>query len=296
MSGTNKSALGVSYLLMAAFAYASMGIFSKIMAGAFAPFTQTWTRGIFTLACFFSLGICKKAFTKIQKADLKWFLIVGILGSLTLAPTFYSFVHLTIGTALFVQYAATIICSYILEILFFGGKVNKTSIITLALSISGLLLVYWSNLHFNSGQLIPLMAAFIGGSFFSTWFVFSKKLSHKYSTLQINTSSYICAIIINFIIALLIQEPFNDNFNSPAWLANIGYAIVSFAGSGLALYGFKFISPHIGSIVLLAEVLFGTLFGVILFQEQINPVTLAGGILIICAILIPNLSKISPKD
>lgn len=282
---------GLFILLTSAFFYASYGVFSKIIAGSFTPFTQAWTRGVITLLCFLAFGLYKKLFVKIKKEDIKWYFIVGIIGSLAVAPTFYSLANLHLGTALFIQYAATVITSYILGSIFLGEKLTKISIYSLLLAFLGLILVYWGDIYFNLDKIIPVIAACISGAFFSVWFVFSKKISSKYPTVQINTYGYIFAVIINLLIALIVKEPFNNNFASSAWIANIGYGVAGFAGSGLSVYGFKFIEAHIGSIVLLSEILFGIVFGLLLFGEVLNLTTIFGGVLVIASIALPNIYK-----
>ncbi len=280
---------GIFILLASAFFYASYGIFSKIIGNNFAPFTQAWTRGLITLIFFLIVCYYKKLFVKIQKEDIKWYFIVGIIGSLSLAPTFYSLAHLNIGTALFIQYAATVITSYILGAIFLHEKLSKISIFSFLLAILGLYFVYIGDISIEADAIIPVIAAIVSGMFFSIWFTLSKKISSKYPTPQINFYGYIFGVVINLLIALIIKEPFNSNFTSSAWLANIGFGIVGFAGSGLTVYGFKFIEAHKGSIVLLSEILFGILFGLVLFREFLSVTTILGGILIIISIALPDI-------
>lgn len=288
-----NNSLGFFILLSASFFYATYGLFSKIIGNSFAPFTQAWTRGLITLICFVSFGIINKLFIKIKKEDMKWFLVVGIVGSLAVAPTFYSLAKLHLGTALFIQYGATLITSYILGVVILKEKLSVKGILSLILAFLGLTLVYWGGIYIN--QIIPVLAAVISGSFFSIYFSFSKKISNQYSTVQINTFGYIFTVIINLLIALMLGENFNTNFNSSAWMANIGYGIAGFIGSGLTVYGFKYITAHIGSIVLLSEILFGILFGYFLFKEVLNSTVVFGGVLIIIAILLPKIVLLSKR-
>lgn len=280
---------GLYILLASAFFYASYGIFSKIIGGSFAPYTQAWTRSIITLICFAAFCFYKKLFVKIEREDIKWYIGTGIIGALALVPTFYSLANLNLGTALFIQYAATVITSYLLGSLFLGEKLTKISAVAFFLSFIGLFLVFWGDINFESGKTIPVLAALIAGAFFSIWFVLSKKISSKYPTAQINTYGYIFGVSINIIIALALNEPFNSNLISTEWLANIGYGVAGFAGSGLAIYGFKFIAAHTGSIILLSEIIFGALFGFFLFHEVLNLTTVFGGILIGISVLLPNI-------
>lgn len=282
---------GFELLLGAAFFYSTYGIFSKIIGASFEPFSQAWSRGLITLLCFIALGLVTRKFKKIQKDDLKYFLLCGSTGSLALAPTFYSLAFLHLGTALFIQYAATIITSYVLGALVLKEKLERLSFLTFILAILGLVLVYWGDFYFN--KLIPVLAAIASGAFFSLYFVFSKKISSKYPPNEINTFGYTLSVLINLPIALIINEKLNTNFISTAWFANVGYGIAAFFGSALTIYGFKFIEAHKGSIVLLSEIIFGVLFGVLFFRELLNFTTIAGGVLIIISAVLPNVYKSS---
>lgn len=287
-----NSTYGLVMLLGAALSYASYGIFSKIIGGAFAPFTQAWTRSVITLILFVGFCLYKGFFTKIRKEDIKWYLIVGTVGALALAPTFYSLANLNIGTALFIAYAATVIVSYFIGAVFFGEKLTKANIAALFLSLTGLILVYWGDIHFEASKIIPVLAAFASGTLFSIWFSFSKKISSKYPTPQINTYGYAFAVVVNLAIAMALGEPFNSNFASSAWLANLGYGVVGFAGSGLSVYGFRYTEAHKGSIILLSEIVFGALFGLIFFNEVLNATTIAGGVLILSSIALPHIYEL----
>jgi drug/metabolite transporter (DMT)-like permease len=141
-----------------------------------------------------------------------------------------------------------------------------------------------------------VLAAIFSGASFSIWFSFSKKVSSKYPTNELNTLGYVFAVIVNLLIAVALGEKLNTDFISKAWLANIGYGVAGFLGSGLTIYGFKYIDAHKGSIILLSEIIFGTLFGVILFKEQLNITTLIGGALIILSVALPNISKLFHLD
>lgn len=279
-------------LLLTAFSYASYGIFSKIIGNSFAPFTQVWTRSIITLICFTAFCFYKKLFVKIRREDIKWYAIIGIVGALALAPTFYSLANLNIGTALFIQYAATVIASYIFGSPFLREKLTRVSIAAFFLAFVGLFLVYWGDINFEMSKIVPVLAAIASGALFSLWFVLSKKIGSKYPTTLINAYGYIFAIAVNLLIAVSLREPFSGNFVSTAWLANIGYGVAGFAGSGLAVYGFKFIEAHKGSIVLLSEIVFGAFFGLVIFHEILNITTIFGGIIIIISVALPNIFEI----
>ncbi len=219
---------------------------------------------------------------------MKWFLGIGIVGALAIAPIFYSLAYLNLGTALFIQYAATVIVSYVLGVMLLREKLTKVNYAAFFLALAGLLLVYWGDISIN--RLVPVLAAFAGGAFFSVYFVFSKKIP-QYSSIQVNTFAYTLGVIVNLLISVLLRENFDFNFISSAWAANVGYGIAGFLGSGLTIYGFKYIEANKGSIVLLSEILFGILFGFFLFREMLSAVAVLGGLLIIFSIVLPNLNS-----
>jgi DME family drug/metabolite transporter len=290
MNILNKNRAGFSILLTSAFFYSLFGVFSKYIGESFAPFYQTWTRTTATLICFVIFGLATRAFVKIKKEDLKWFLVIGGFGSLISAPLFYAFVHLPLGTVLFIHYAAIVITGYILGIIFFKEKITKIDAIALFAALIGLWLVYRGDIHFN--QLLPTLAAFSSGIFFSGCLIFSKKISLKYSSTQINTFDWVMTVIVNFFIFLILREKSNTNFVSLGWAANIGHGINSFIASLLSVIGFKYITSSKGSLIMLSEIVFGVLLGFILFKEALNYTTIIGGALIIFSLAIPSISNL----
>lgn len=280
---------GLSILLASAFFYASYGIFSKIIGHSFGPFTQAWTRSLISLIFLLIFGLARKQFVKIKANHLGWFFLIAITSSLSIAPSFYSFVYLRLGTALFIQYAATAVTGYLMGYFLLKEKLTKINILALALVLFGLLLVYWGEINLNIDETIPFMAAIIAGSFFTAWYVMSKKINKYYSVFQISTFVYISAVVVNMLIAVVAKENFNSEFLSPVWAANIGYGIAGFLGILLCVYGLKFVEAHKAGIILLSEIPFGVIFGYSLFGEALSIMTIAGGLSIIIAIALPDL-------
>ncbi|MGE5458766.1 MAG: DMT family transporter [Methanococcaceae archaeon] len=291
---TNKNQLGFFILLIAAFFFSLIGVFSKFIGASFEPFYQAWTRGFITLVIFIGFGLVKKQYVKIEREDLKWFLINGAVASLAVAPTFYSFAFLHLGTALFIQYASIVLVSYLLGTLLLKERLTKVAVAAFLLSIIGLVLVFWGEIRL--GSLVPTLAAIASGSFFSIYFVVSKKISSKYSSTEINTFGCVLIVVVNLALSLLLHENFNKHFLSIGWLANIGSGIAWVASTGLTILGFKFIEANRGSIVLLSEILFGLLFGFVLFGETLGTTALIGGLLIFISALLPNVQSIFLKE
>jgi drug/metabolite transporter (DMT)-like permease len=147
---------------------------------------------------------------KIKKEDLKWFLTVGVVASLAVAPTFHSLAFLNLGTALSIQYASIVLVSYLLGTLLLKERLTKVAVAAFSLAIIGLMLVFWGDIRLDS--LIPTLAAIASGSFFSIYFIVSKKISSKYSSIEINTFAYILIVVVNLAFSLLLHENFNNTF------------------------------------------------------------------------------------
>lgn len=284
---------GIFILLASAFFYATYGIFSKIIGQSFAPFTQAWTRGFVTLLLLLVFGLATKQFVKIKMAHVWWYLLIGATSALSVAPSFYSFVYLHLGTALFIQYAATAVTGYLLGFFLLKEKITKVGVLALILVLLGLLMVYSGDINFDFDKTVPVLAAIAAGSLFTTWYVISKKVNQYYSVFQISTVVYVSVVVVNSLIALGIGERLNQDFLSLAWAANIGYGIAGFLGVILCVYGLKLVEAHKASLVLLSEVLFGVIFGLLLFGETLTGTTIIGGILIVGAISLPDFYQIS---
>ena len=56
----------------------------------------------------------------------------------------------------------------------------------------------------------------------------------------------------------------------------------------LMIYGFRNVSAQLGSLIMLSEVLFGIIIGAVLYKEALSLTVLAGGILVIVAMVLPE--------
>lgn len=59
----------------------------------------------------------------------------------------------------------------------------------------------------------------------------------------------------------------------------------------LMIYGFKYVEAQTGSLIMLAEVVFGVFLGFIFYKETISFTTLLGGMAIIAAIILPEIKR-----
>lgn len=272
---------GSILIIVSALFYASYGIWSKLMNGVFTEFNQAWTRALLLLIILIPFGILTRSFKKIKPKDFVWFAAVSLAGGLNQAPYFYGFKHLSIGTSTLLFYLMLIIGAYIIGKFFFNEKITSIKYFSLALAIIGLFVIYKFSLA--SDQILPAISTMIAGLMGSGIIVFSKKISSNYSETQILSSIFLTMLIGNLIFSFLFKEALPQvNLNLP-WFAQFSYTLAMLIANALAIAGFKYLEPSIGSLIGLLEVIFAAFFGIIFFEEHLTIQFIVGSILILLA-------------
>lgn len=278
---------GSLFISLSALFYASYGIWSRLMQSSFGEFSQAWSRAIILLVILVPLGVLTRQFKPIRKQDFTWFIIIGLCGGLNQAPYYYAFSNLQIGTATLLFYTMLTVGTYIIGKLFFAEMINREKLIALFLSIIGLTFIYRFTL--TPGQILPAIASSVAGLMGSAMVVFTKKISGRYSEVQILSFVWVIMLVANLLISSFIQDKMPGLAISTAWLGQLGYAAAMLIANYVVVIGYKYLEPSIGGLVGLLEVIFAVGFGVIIFREQLSLGMLFGGGLILFAIALPDL-------
>ncbi|OGK29251.1 hypothetical protein A3D06_00815 [Candidatus Roizmanbacteria bacterium RIFCSPHIGHO2_02_FULL_40_9] len=276
---SSMHAKGAFFIGISAFFYASYGVWSKFMMDFFAEFNQAWIRALMILIVLVPFGIITKSFKKIQKADWKWFLVMSLAGGFNQAPIFYGFKHLPVGTATLLFFTMLTIGSYIIGKVFFNENLTRIKYFSLGLALIGLSIIYTFSL--TADQILPAIFISLAGFMGACVVVFSKKVSSKYSEIQILTSLFVVMLLVNVVVSRVLGESIPLAEVSRAWFAQVGYAIAMLIANGAVVVGFRYLEPSIGGIIGLLEVVFGVLFGIIVFHEPLTAQLLVGSMLII---------------
>ncbi len=290
----NKKSLGTSYILISALFYGSYGIWSRLMVGAFGEFSQAWTRGLLLLVVVLLLNWKLKFIRKIERKDWKWFLAIAIAGGINQAPYFLGFEHLSIGTATLLFYASLVVCGYILGKIFFNERMTVVKIISLLIAILGMVLIYGFTL--TPSQVFPASMTVLAGLLGASTVILPKKLIGNYHELQIMLGYFICQVLFNYPMALILGDALPALQISTPWLGQLGYAVAMILANMAVITGFGYLEPSIGSLIGLAEILFGVMFGVLIFGEVLGAGVIAGGICIILAAALPSLADLKLKQ
>jgi len=289
MNSRSEEILAIRQLIGAAFFYSLFSVFSRLMGDQFGSFFQAWSRAIPTLITLLLIGFIQKSFSKINARDYPWFIVVGLAGALVSVPFYVASVHMSIGMTMFIFYAASTVLTYGFGSVVFHEYLTKAKIISIFLALVGLSLMYHDSLQ--TAKFFYMSMAALAGMLFSIYASFSKKLSHEYSSVQVNVLDYIFTILSCLPLSLFLKESFNFHLWSTGWLWNILYSFATVGAVILTVEGFKHTDAQKGSIYLLSELLFVLFFGFILFGEIPPTHSLFGGLFVAAALVLPNISS-----
>ena len=282
----NKKIEGAGFILMSAFFFATYGIWSRLMSSSFGVFSQSWTRGLALLVVTLILNIFFKFIKPINKKDWIWFLIIGAT-ALNQAPIFFGFKYLDIGTATLLFYSALVIGGYLVGKFVFKEKLTKWKLFSLLLAFLGMLIIY--GLVITPDQFLAAGLMILGGLMGACGSILPKKLSQNYSGMQILISYYVAMTVVDFILAKLMNNPLPRLELNVGWLAQIGYTFSFLIANLLVIKGYKHLEPSIGSLIGLAEIIFGVVFGAVFFGEIVGWGVVIGSILILISAVLPNI-------
>lgn len=278
---------GLTAIFIATAMYGLYGIYSRLIATGFSAFNQNWIRNIFVL-CLACVGmlLTHKKWKNLSKKDLPWLISWNLSGAFLVILLFLSFNNMPIGTALFLLYAGGTIASYIGGAVFLKEQFTKTKIISVTLSLLGLIIVFYGQLQ--TTHFIYLLLGICTGILSAGWTIFPKKISHEYPKLQLIVFDASAIIIVNFLLSLWYRPIVPSTFVPLAWFGLLLYGLTQFFADILFIYGFRLVEVHVGSLISPLEAFFGALFAFIFFKETLTITTIVGGIVIICGALIPN--------
>lgn len=165
--------------------------------------------------------------------------------------------------------------------------------LVLGLSALGLILIFAGS--FGAALLLPALMALFNGVASSGEVVFSKKISDKYSNVQITSLIFLAITVTHFVLSIGLGETQDFTLVTDHTLNLLAFAAASIIGMYTVIEGYKHIEPSIGAIIGLTEIVFSLFLGIIFFAEVATPQTVVGGLLIIIAAALPNVVELYRK-
>lgn len=278
---------GSLYIVISALLFGSYGVWSRMIEDSFGYFSQAWSRGLLLFLFCLIIGHLSGKFKKILRKDLKWFFLIALCGGLNQAPYMFGFENLPIGSATLLFYVALVFGGYLVGVLIMGELLDRIKIISLVLSIIGIIFLYRFTL--DQSQLLSAIMVIIAGLMGAGSAVLPKKLSSEYSEIQILTAVLASMFIFNLLISFMLGESLPALQLSIGWLGWVCYAGSQLVANLAVISGFKYLDATWGSIIGTTEIIFALIFGIIFFNEALTYATITGSLIILLAILLPYL-------
>ncbi|MCR4963424.1 MAG: DMT family transporter [Firmicutes bacterium] len=254
-------------------------------AGGFSVITILAVRYVMAAAIFVAVARIKKLDFTIPKAERKIVLLLGMMTVFGITVLFLAFALLPAALAILFLYAYPSLTALVAK-LFFHQKLNKISIIALAFSAIGLVMLYWTSAAGLSvlGVVLALLAA-LNQSFKLN--ILEKHLPN------LNLIVYNSIIMLIAAAVFLAAAPFSKSFSlavePKAWLyaalLGVGVTVIS---NFFMTVGVNIIGAVEAGIIFLAEPPTTALLAFLLFGDQLTLGQMAGGILILLAAGLPS--------
>jgi drug/metabolite transporter (DMT)-like permease len=284
MTNSRKAPLGASLIVLSSLFYASYGIWITLMGDFFEGFTASAIRSIFVLIILVPIALLYRQLGTINWRQ-NWRYLIGLLLTAILiwGPLYFAILQAGIGISLAVNYTCIVIGMFLFGKLLAGERFTKDKLLSASLGLVGLALIFSPSVA-AIGWLVLGAAAFSGLSS-AAHMVIAKKL--PYNPTQTTILVWTVSVIANVGMALILGESLPAIGLHAQWLYLVIFAVASVIASWTFIKGIKLIDAGAAGILGLLEIVFGVLFGVILFHERPGWIVLLGSVVVIVAAAIP---------
>jgi drug/metabolite transporter (DMT)-like permease len=216
----------------------------------------------------------------------------GLLGTLALVCIFYAIRNLPLSISTVIQYTYPIFIS-IFAGMFINEKITRNIVIALIIGWTGILIILNSTQLSNINveiENIWVFIAFLGSIFTALAYVTVKKLSFTEDVYVIIQYFPLVSLIILMPITFIYWV--TPNWNDLIWIIGIG--LFTQLGQTFLTLGLKRLPASEASAINYLQVFFGSIWGIIFFNETININFLIGALLVLLGTIIST-TKIIKK-
>ena len=217
-----------------------------------------------------------------MRAARSWrvMLSLGLLLALGWTLLFHSMKLIAIANAVLLNYMAPIFVA-LLAPLFLKEKLEKSTLLALAISVAGIVVIsYQQNLQISHLNLLGVILGLLSGLAYAGFIIASKRALSSFSSLVVAFYSYAVASI--FLLPFVIGTDFSPDLTSWILLLVLGVFNTGFAVT-LYLKGLGMVKAQKAVVFTYLEPASAVVFGFLFLAQQPTPLMLVGGFLILIA-------------
>ena len=210
----------------------------------------------------------------------------GLLGTLALVCIFYAIRNMPLSISTVIQYTYPIFIS-IFAGLFINEKINQNIIFALIIGWFGILVILnpsqLSNINVEIEN-VSILIAFLGAISTALAYVTVKKLSFTENVYVIIEYFPLVSLIILFPIVII--NWVTPNWSDIVWIICVG--LFTQLGQTFLTFGLKNLRATEASVINYLQVLFGSIWGILFFNEILNINFLIGALLVLLGTIISS--------
>ena len=286
----HKRFVGFTSLFLTSALFGSFAIWIRLLSSELSTYQQIVFRNIIAFV-FATLFILLRKTDLKKLATVNKFKLAAFTLLVPLAVILYviAILETKISVVTFAFYAGTISTSWLIGVLFFKEKINKIGLSSLLFVAVGLFfLTYPFSIRTLS---FGFVIAIVSGIVDSFGHALRKDFTGKIDRLLLVLLTTIGGVILSGTMILVSNNDLNffPQITNTGWIIGIIFGFSLVAVNFLLLLGFQNFDLSLGSIVLVAELFFATVFAMIVLKEFPTKLELVGGVFILIASILPNL-------
>jgi drug/metabolite transporter (DMT)-like permease len=284
-------ALGILYIIISAASFGTLAILGRYAyAAGLDTFTLLFLR--FTFAALIMAGILLVKRSRLPRGRPLALLVgmgaIGYVGQ--------SFCYLTATQYASAGLVALLLYLYpifvaILSVIFLKEKLNRIKVIALALATTGVALI----VDPQGGQWTGILLAIGAAAIYSIYIIVGAGVMKKVSAISSSTVIFASAGCI-FGVLMALNGPHWPT-HADGWLTVAATVLIATVIPVVTfLAGLKRIGPTDASMLSTLEPVVTVILAALLFQENLQSITLLGGALILIAVIVLTRSKLRPAE
>ncbi|KUK13860.1 MAG: EamA family transporter [Synergistetes bacterium] len=281
-----ESLKGYLFVFLAALFWANIAVLGRILfKEGLSPYEVVFWRAFlaFLIVGGYLLFSRESFFRGITLRDFVYLILLGGLGvGFNYLGYIAAIKHIRITTALLILYTFPSIV-VILGRIFLGEKITKLKVLSLCLSMLGLIIVLGGDISFSLRGYIWAFLSAVGNASYA---LIGRKLSSRLKPLKTLFGGFFFGTIFLFFVLLLVERQLNIPKGEPLFYLFVLSFFCTFLPYMFFMFSLRYLEAGKASIGALSEIPMTSFLAFLFFSESVSLSQLVGGGLIVISILI----------